>query len=155
MSFGQMSEVLFMVAMPLFFARLGVKWMLVTGMGAWVLRYFLFATAAPSGSHSLIFLGILLHGICYDFFFVTGQVYVDKRSTEDIRGQAQGFLVLVTYGVGMLLGAQVSGWVFNAIVSDPSVLASWQTFWFLPGAFALGVLLFFAVSFPKEKGANP
>jgi nucleoside transporter len=154
MSFGQMSEVLFMVAMPLFFARLGVKWMLVTGMAAWVLRYFLFASAANSGIHPLIFLGILLHGICYDFFFVTGQVYVDKKSTEDIRGQAQGFLVVVTYGVGMLLGAQVSGWVFNAIVSDPNVLASWQRFWLLPGAFALAVLLLFAASFPREKGVE-
>jgi nucleoside transporter len=151
MSFGQMSEVLFMVAMPLFFARLGVKWMLVTGMAAWVLRYFLFASAATGGSHSLIVLGILLHGICYDFFFVTGQVYVDKKSTDDIRGQAQGFLVLVTYGVGMLLGAQVSGWVFNALVPDPSVLAAWQRFWFLPGAFALGVMFFFAAAFPREK----
>jgi nucleoside transporter len=154
MSFGQMSEVLFMVAMPLFFARLGVKWMLVTGMAAWVLRYFLFASAAGGGSHALIVLGILLHGICYDFFFVTGQVYVDKKSTGDIRGQAQGFLVLVTYGVGMLLGAQVSGWVFNALVTDPTVLPAWQRFWFLPGAFALGVLLFFAAAFPREKGAG-
>ena len=151
MSFGQMSEVLFMVAMPLFFSRLGVKWMLVTGMAAWVLRYFLFASAATRGNHALILLGILLHGICYDFFFVTGQVYIDKKSTDDIRGQAQGFLVLVTYGVGMLLGAQVSGWVFNALVPDPNVLASWQRFWFLPGAFALGVMLFFAAYFPREK----
>ncbi len=151
MSFGQMSEVLFMVAMPLFFARLGVKWMLVTGMAAWVVRYFLFASAAPAGSHSLIFLGILLHGICYDFFFVTGQVYVDKKSTDDIRGQAQGFLVLVTYGVGMLLGAQVSGWVFNALVPDPNVLASWQRFWLLPGVFALAVMVFFAATFPRVR----
>jgi nucleoside transporter len=151
MSFGQMSEVLFMVAMPLFFARLGVKWMLVTGMAAWVLRYFLFAAASAGGSHTLIFIGILLHGICYDFFFVTGQVYVDKKSSEDIRGQAQGFLVLVTYGVGMLLGAQVSGWVFNAMVKDPTALAQWHNFWLLPGAFALAVLLFFAASFtPRE-----
>ena len=148
MSFGQMSEVLFMVAMPLFFARLGVKWMLVTGMAAWALRYFLFASAA-GGSHALILLGILLHGICYDFFFVTGQVYVDKKSTDDIRGQAQGFLVLVTYGVGMLLGAQVSGWVFNALVPDPGVLVDWQRFWMLPAVFALAVMAFFAVCFPR------
>jgi nucleoside transporter len=151
MSFGQMSEVLFMVAMPLFFARLGVKWMLVTGMAAWVLRYFLFSAAATGGNHALVLLGILLHGICYDFFFVTGQVYVDQKSTDDIRGQAQGFLVLVTYGVGMLLGAQVSGWVFNALVPDPGVLASWQRFWLLPGIFALAVLVFFAASFPRVK----
>jgi nucleoside transporter len=147
MSFGQMSEVLFMVAMPFFFLRLGVKWMLVVGMAAWVLRYGLFALAAPSGNMPLILSGILLHGICYDFFFVTGQIYVDKKSSEDIRGQAQGFLVLVTYGVGMLLGAQISGWVFNAIVPDPKLLAAWQTFWWVPAGFAALVILFFGAGF--------
>jgi MFS family permease len=82
---------------------------------------------------------------------VTGQVYVDKNATEDIRGQAQGLLVLMTYGVGMFLGAQVSGWVFNAMVEEPSALAQWHDFWLLPGAFALAVLLFFAASFtPRE-----
>jgi nucleoside transporter len=151
MSFGQMSEVGFMVAMPIFFALLGVKWMLITGMAAWVLRYLLFASAATAASHPLIIMGIVLHGICYDFFFVTGQVYVDKKSTDDIRGQAQGFFVLVTYGVGMLVGAQISGWVFNALVPDPSVLASWRTFWLLPAVFALAVSLFFAATFPKER----
>ena len=125
MSFGQISEVAFMVAMPFFFARLGVKWMLVAGMGAWVLRYTLFALAAPAGAFWLIMFGILLHGICYDFFFVTGQIFVDQKSSDDIRGQAQGFLVLLTYGVGMLVGAQISGWIFNRMVPDPSVLASW------------------------------
>lgn len=147
MSFGQMSEVLFMVAMPIFFARLGVKWMLVVGMGAWAARYLLFAAAAPSGAASWILLGILLHGICYDFFFVTGQIYVDKKSSAVIRGQAQGFLVLVTYGVGMLVGAQISGWVFNATVPNPSILESWQTFWLLPAVFAVLVLFFFAATF--------
>lgn len=147
MSFGQMSEVLFMLAMPFFFVRLGVKWMLVVGMGAWVFRYALFAVAAPTGSFWLIMLGILLHGICYDFFFVTGQIYVDQKSTEDIRGQAQGFLVLITYGVGMLVGAQISGWVFNAIVPDPSLLNAWQTFWWIPAAFAAAVMGLFTATF--------
>ncbi len=95
-----------MLLMPVFFARLGVKWMLLVGMGAWVLRYVLFALAAPSTIFWMIILGILLHGICYDFFFVTGQIYVDKKSTPEIRGQAQGMLVLVTYGLGMLIGAR-------------------------------------------------
>jgi hypothetical protein len=104
MSFGQMSEVLFMVAMPLFFARLGVKWMLVTGMAAWVLRYFLFASAATGGSHALILLGILLHGFAR-FFRRTG--LYRQEIDDDIRGQAQ-VLVLVTYGVGCF-GAQVWG----------------------------------------------
>ncbi|MGH9321921.1 MAG: MFS transporter [Vicinamibacteria bacterium] len=154
MSFGQMSEVLFMLAMPFFFARLGVKCMLVTGMAAWVVRYFLFASAASSGSHALILLGILLHGICYDFFFVTGQVYIDQKSSSEIRGQAQGFLVLVTYGVGMLLGAQISGWVFNAVVPDPAVLEAWRLLWILPGAFAAAVLAIFALGFPTEEAVE-
>jgi MFS family permease len=151
MSFGQMSEVLFMIAMPFFFVRLGVKWMLVAGMAAWVLRYLLFASAASGGGSSLILLGILLHGVCYDFFFVTGQVYIDKKSSNEIRGQAQGFLVLVTYGVGMLVGAQISGWVFNAVVPDPTVLSTWSQFWMLPALFAGLVLAFFALAFPGEK----
>jgi nucleoside transporter len=154
MSFGQMSEVLFMLAMPLFFARLGVKWMLVVGMGAWVVRYALFALAAPTGSFWLIMLGIALHGICYDFFFVTGQIYVDKKSSDAIRGQAQGFFVLVTYGVGMLIGAQVAGWVFNAIVPEPTALTAWQTFWWIPAAFAGAVLLFFAAQFSEAPASG-
>ncbi|HXV63079.1 MAG TPA: MFS transporter [Vicinamibacteria bacterium] len=154
MSFGQMSEVLFMLAMPIFFARLGVKWMLVVGMSAWVLRYALFAFAAPTGSFWLIMTAIGLHGICYDFFFVTGQIYVDKKSSGEIRGQAQGFLVLVTYGVGMLVGALVAGWVFNAIVPEVATLASWQTFWWLPAAFAAAVLLMFGVTFSEASASR-
>ncbi len=119
---GQMSEVVFMLLMPVFFLRLGVKWMLVVGMGAWVLRYALFAIGAPASVTWLILGGILLHGICYDFFFVTGQIYVDKKSTAAIRGQAQGMLVLITYGVGMLLGAQVAGNVFNGFLGEASAL---------------------------------
>ncbi len=155
MSFGQMSEALFMLAMPLFFLRLGVKWMLVMGMGAWALRYLLFGLAASGGNFWLILLGIALHGICYDFFFVTGQIYVDKKSSDDIRGQAQGFFVLVTYGVGMLLGAQVSGFVFNATVPDPTVLEAWQRFWLLPAGFSVLVLVFFVVSFRERDAPSP
>jgi nucleoside transporter len=154
MSFGQMSEALFMLAMPLFFLRLGVKWMLVLGMGAWGLRYLLFALAVPEGTTWLILSGIALHGVCYDFFFVTGQIYVDKKSSDDIRGQAQGFFVLVTYGVGMLLGAQLSGLVFNATVPEPTVLEAWRRFWLLPAGFAVLVLLLFVVSFRERDVAG-
>ncbi|CAM3390235.1 nucleoside permease [Rhodothermus bifroesti] len=146
---GQMSEVIFMLLMPLFFARLGVKWMLLVGMGAWVLRYVLFALAAPDTIFWMIILGILLHGICYDFFFVTGQIYVDKKSTPEIRGQAQGMLVLVTYGVGMLIGAQVAGNVYNSFLNGASdlTLAQWQQFWFIPAAFAAVVMVGFGLLF--------
>jgi hypothetical protein len=145
MSFGQMSEVLFMVAMPLVFARLGVKWMLVTGMAAWVLRYFLFASAATGESHSSP--GHLLHGSA-TIFFVTGQVYIDKKSTDTSPVRHRGSWCSSPTR-GMLLGAQVSGWVFNALVPDPNVLASWQRFWLLPGVFALAVMALFAASFPR------
>ncbi len=120
MSFGQISEIFFMIAMPLFFKRLGVKWMLVVGMAAWVLRYGLFAGAAENGVEWMILSGIVLHGICYDFFFVTGQIYTDKAAPEKIRGQAQGMLVLFTLGLGMLIGAQVAGRVEGAFTPSAS-----------------------------------
>jgi nucleoside transporter len=148
-SLGQMSETVFMVLMPIMFVRLGVKRMLMVGMGAWVLRYTLFALAAPSAVFGLIAIGILLHGVCYDFFFVTGQIYVDKKSTPAVRGQAQGFLVLVTYGVGMLIGAQVAGNVYDRMLGGAArlTLQQWPHFWFLPAGFAALVLVLFALLF--------
>ncbi len=153
---GQMSEVVFMLLMPFFFVRLGVKKMLMIGMGAWVLRYLLFAMAAPAGVFWMIVGGILLHGICYDFFFVTGQIYVDKKSTPEVRGQAQGFLVLITYGVGMLVGAQVAGNVFNRFLGDQAALApeQWYDFWLLPAGFAAAVLVFFGLMFRPDREAK-
>ncbi len=109
MSYGQMSEIFFMLVMPLFFARLGVKKMLLFGMLAWVARYALFAIGAPDQVVWMLIAGVVLHGICYDFFFVTGQIYTDKIAPQKIRGQAQGMLVLFTLGLGMLIGAQVAG----------------------------------------------
>jgi nucleoside transporter len=146
---GQMSEVIFMLLMPVFFSRLGVKWMLLVGMGAWVLRYVLFALAAPDTILWMIILGILLHGICYDFFFVTGQIYVDKKSTPEIRGQAQGMLVLVTYGVGMLIGAQVAGNLYNSFLNGAASLSltAWQQFWLIPAVFAAVVMVGFGLLF--------
>ena len=153
---GQMSEVIFMLLMPFFFIRLGVKKMLMVGMAAWVLRYVLFAMAAPAAVFWLIVGGILLHGICYDFFFVTGQIYVDKKSTPEVRGQAQGFFVLVTYGVGMLIGAQIAGNVFNRFLGDQTALTleQWQSFWWLPAGFAAAVLVFFALFFRDREPAG-
>ena len=111
MSYGQMSEIFFMIVMPLFFARLGVKWMLAVGMMAWVTRYALFSFGAPNQISWMILVGIVLHGICYDFFFVTGQIYTDQAAPKQIRAQAQGLLVLFTLGLGMFIGAQVAGQV--------------------------------------------
>jgi nucleoside transporter len=151
---GQMSEVVFMLLMPWFFVRLGVKRMLLVGMAAWVARYLLFSFGAPDAVFWMIVSGILLHGVCYDFFFVTGQIYVDKKSTPGVRGQAQGFLVLVTYGLGMLIGAQIAGNVYNRFLAGASSLAlsQWASFWLLPAGFAAAVLVFFAILFrEKEK----
>jgi nucleoside transporter len=149
---GQMSEVIFMLLMPLFFVRLGVKWMLVTGMFAWVLRYAFFALAAPDGIFWMIIAGILLHGICYDFFFVTGQIYVDKKASPSIRAQAQGLIVLVTYGLGLGIGAQIIGWLFNNMVKlgSAEVLNQFQVFWIMPSLFAALVMVLFAILFNER-----
>jgi nucleoside transporter len=123
MSYGQMSEIFFMLVMPFFFARLGVKWMLAVGMLAWVGRYLLFAIGAPDQVVWMIVAGVVLHGICYDFFFVTGQIYTDKKAPAGIRAQAQGLLVLFTLGIGMLVGAQVAGKVEAA--NSPAEVAKY------------------------------
>jgi nucleoside transporter len=152
-TWGQISETGFMLLMPLMFARLGVKKMLMIGMAAWVLRYALFALAAPAAVFWMIFIGIVLHGVCYDFFFVTGQIYVDKKSTPAIRGQAQGFLVLVTYGVGMLIGAQIAGKVYGSFLAPGATsltLAQWNQFWWLPAGFAAVVLVLFTLFFKAQ-----
>lgn len=152
---GQVSEVVFMLLMPFFFIRLGVKWMLGVGMLAWVLRYALFALGAPDATTWMILGGIALHGICYDFFFVTGQIYVDLKSNDKVRGQAQGLIVLVTYGVGMLIGAQLAGATYNSFLGDQPALTldQWYNFWWVPAIFAAVVLAFFMFSF-KDKQAE-
>ena len=155
MSFGQMSEVFFMLVMPLFFSFLGVKWMLFVGMLAWVVRYALFAIGAPEEIRWMILIGILLHGICYDFFFVTGQIYVDKKAPVAIRGQAQGMLVLITLGIGMLIGAQLSGWLKDSIVTaeGTEALLQWRQYWAIPciGAGVIMVLFAFLFKYDAKK----
>lgn len=146
---GQMSEAVFMVLMPFFFARLGVKWMLAAGMGAWVLRYALFAIGAPDPVVWMIIGGIALHGLAYDFFFVTGQIYVDKKATPKVRGQAQGLIVLATYGVGLAIGAQIAGNIYNMFLDgrEGLPLAEWSGFWVWPAALAAAIMIFFILLF--------
>ncbi len=124
MTYGQMSEIFFMIVMPIFFARLGVKWMLGVGILAWVARYALFALGAPAQIRWMIILGIVIHGICYDFFFVTGQIYTDQVAPNSIRAQAQGLLVLFTLGLGMLIGAQIAGIVEARYTTTASLNAA-------------------------------
>lgn len=146
---GQASEIIFMILMPLFFKRLGVKIMLLVGMLAWVARYALFAMGASDSVMWMILGGIALHGVCYDFFFVTGQIYIDKRATDANRGQAQGLMVLVTYGIGMFVGAIVAGEVYNHFLNGAQALTpeNWSQFWWLPAMFALGIAVLFMLMF--------
>ncbi len=108
MTLGQMSEIFFMLLIPFFFRRLGVKWMILTGMAAWVVRYLLFAYGAPNQVIWMIMLAVLMHGICYDFFFVTGFMYTDSKAPKEIRGQAQSMLVFFTQGIGMYFGYKIA-----------------------------------------------
>ncbi|MCX5688491.1 MAG: MFS transporter [Planctomycetota bacterium] len=153
MSSGQMSEIVFMLLMPLMFARLGVKWMLAVGMLAWVARYGLFSAAATDKVMWMTAIGVALHGICYDFFFVTGFIYVDKTAPKEIKGQAQGFLVLITQGLGLGLGAQLFGMLVGHYTPAGGGSPDWKMIWAVPAAFALVVLIFFVAAFREKKEA--
>lgn len=149
-SLGQMSELLFMLIMPLFFARLGVKKMLALGMLAWVIRYIFFAFGNVEANYWMLIGGIVLHGICYDFFFVTGQIYTDSVAGEKFKSAAQGLITLATYGVGMLIGFLISGPIVDAYkLADGT--HNWQTVWLIPAGIALAVLLLFLLLFKEGK----
>jgi MFS family permease len=143
-----MSEFFFMLLMPLFFARLGVKWMLLVGMAAWTLRYGLFALGDAGQRMWMLYLGILLHGICYDFFFVTGQIYVDNKAPARVRAAAQGFLAFVTLGLGLFVGSIVSGRVVNHYATDSG--HDWYHIWLIPSAMAGVVMVLFALLFHEH-----
>jgi nucleoside transporter len=150
MTFGQMSEIIFLLVLPWFFTRFGLKWVLLTGMLAWVCRYALFALAAQNAITWMIIAGIILHGCCYDFVYVAGQIYIDQKATPEIRAQAQGLFVLVSYGVGQGLGTLAAGWIFNSIMSKGSSLHQWEQFWIIPLLFAAVVTILFVFGF-REK----
>jgi nucleoside transporter len=146
MTMGQMSEVIFLVLIPFFFARLGVKKMLLVGMAAWVLRYVMFAFGNNDSLVFMLYVGIILHGVCFDFFFVTGQIYVDKFAPAHLRSSAQGFVHVATYGVGMVIGSWASGAIVDSyIVSDS--LHDWNTIWLIPAGMAFVVMLGFMFFF--------
>jgi nucleoside transporter len=155
MTFGQMSEVLFLLLMPWFFRKLGIKWVMVLGLGAWTLRYALFSFGATNGVAEMLLLGILLHGACYDFVYVASQVYIDQKASPEIRAQAQGFFVLISYGVGQGLGTLAAGWIFNSIMEDGNTtLQQWQTFWSIPLIFALVVTILFTFGFSERQAGK-
>ncbi len=158
MSFGQMSEIGFMLLMPWFLVRLGVKKMLLIGMAAWTTRYLLFAHGNAGNGMWMLYAGILLHGICYDFFFVTGQIYVDQQADVSIRASAQGFIALVTLGFGQAIGSWLSGVVVDANVDTSAagvVHHEWFQIWLVPAIGAFAVLLIFAALFKPKIAAGP
>lgn len=149
MTYGQMSEVFFMLLLPLFLKRYGIKMTLFVGMLAWVIRYLLFAYGdAGEGTWMLIF-GIVLHGVCYDFFFVSGQIYTDFKAGEKFKSSAQGLITLATYGLGMLIGFRLAGYItdLNSITDGHN----WEAIWTFPAIFAGVVLVLFLLLFKNEK----
>ena len=150
MTIGQASEVLFMLLLPLFFKKFGFKKTILAGMLAWTLRYILFAYGNAGEGAFMLIVGIALHGICYDFFFVSGQIYTDTKAGEKYKSAAQGLITLATYGVGMLMGFWVAGQISDAyLLVDGS--HDWTNIWLLPAAFALVVMGLFALFFKNEK----
>ena len=156
MTMGQMSELLFMVTLPFFFKRLGIKRTLMLGMFAWVARYFMFGYGNAGPLAWMLYLGIILHGICYDFFFVMGQVYVDQKAPSALRAAAQGLMTFLTYGIGMFVGSLFCGRIvdmYATINPDGSVLHNWRNIWMVPALGAAMVLLIFWFGFRNEKPA--
>jgi MFS family permease len=154
MTGGQMSELFFMLLIPWFFRRLGVKYMLVAGMLAWSVRYVLFALGGMGQHMWMLWGGILLHGICYDFFFVTGQIYIDRKAPEALRAAAQGLITLITYGLGMFAGSWLSGVVVDRYAYTMASGATghqWRTIWLFASAFSGVVLLLFLFTFSDRK----
>ncbi len=153
MTGGQMSELFCMLLIPFFFRRLGVKYMLATGMLAWTLRYLCFAYGNSTSLMPLFWAGILLHGICYDFFFVTGQIYIDQEAPASLRAAAQGLITLITYGAGMFVGS----WLSGAVVEHYTTTAGgrpaydWQHIWVFPAAFSAAVLAIFLFAFADRR----
>ena len=148
-SLGQVSEIVFMVLMPFLFIRFGVKKMLAIGMFAWALRYVLFAYGNIDASYWMLITGIVLHGICYDFFFVTGQIYTDNLAGERFKSAAQGLITLATYGVGMLIGSLVSGPIVDAYKTADG--HTWTSIWLIPAAISLVVVLLFLIMFREDR----
>lgn len=144
MTYGQVSEIVFMLAIPFFLGRLGIKKTMILGMVAWAARYVFFAVGTSGPSMSLLLAGIVLHGVCYDFFFVSGQIYVDRKAPKAIQASAQGLITLVTYGIGMAIGTAFSGRVVDAYQGD------WSKIWYVPAAAAAGVAILFTLFFKED-----
>ena len=148
-SAGQISEVIFMLLLPFFFKKFGFKKTILVGMLAWVIRYVLFAYGDSDGLFVMLISGILLHGICYDFFFVSGQIYTDNKAGEKYKSSAQGLITLATYGVGMLVGFKIAGMITDKFLIEGGG-HNWESIWIYPAGFAIVVLIIFALFFKNE-----
>ena len=152
MVLGQISEALFILAIPFLFNRIGVKKMLMIGMTAWLLRYLCFAYGNMGPNVWMLYTGIILHGVCYDFFFVTGYMYTEKKSNERIKSASQGLFTFVTYGLGMFIGTWFSGFVTTYYTVGQEY--QWRNIWFVPAYIAVAVLLLFIFFFREKKEIN-
>ena len=149
MTLGQVSEAVFILAIPFLFNRIGVKKMLMMGMAAWILRYVCFAYGDTGSNSWMLYAGIILHGVCYDFFFVTGYMYTEKKAGEKIKNSAQGLFTFATYGLGMFIGTWFSGRIVDTYQLGES--HNWQKIWFVPAYIAAAVLVYFILFFREKK----
>ena len=148
MILGQVSEAIFILAIPFLFNSIGVKKMLLLGMTAWILRYVCFAYGNVDANLWMLYAGIILHGICYDFFFVTGYMYTEKKAGEKIKNAAQGLFTFATYGVGMFIGTWFSGFTTDYYTVDG--VHQWTEIWLVPAYIAVAVLLYFIFFFNEK-----
>ena len=153
MILGQVSEAVFILAIPFLFNSIGVKKMLMLGMIAWILRYVCFAYGDSGSNLWMLYAGIVLHGICYDFFFVTGYMYTEKKAGEKIKSAAQGLFTFATYGLGMFIGTWISGFVTNNYTTNN--VHDWKSIWFIPAYVAVGVIVYFLLFFKEKKEILP
>ena len=149
MTFGQFSEAFFILLIPFFFRRLGVKWMIAVGMVAWAVRFMFFGYGDADAYLWMLFAGIILHGVCFDFFFVTGQIYTDSKAGLAIQSQAQGMITMATYGIGMWLGALLAGYVKDHYTVNNVV--NWKSVWMVPAGISVLVLILFVIFFTDNK----
>ncbi len=154
MTLGQGSEILFLLLMPFFFKRFGYKTMLMVGMAAWGARYALFMFGNPTELVWMLYGGIILHGICYDFFFVAGQIYVDEKAPKSVKNSAQGLITFATYGVGMFIGSVLSGYIAElyTVGTGDAQEYLWYDIWLVPAVLSIIVLILFAIFFKEKKG---
>jgi nucleoside transporter len=149
MTFGQFSEAFFILLIPFFFRKFGVKWMIAVGMIAWSLRFVFFSFGNAGAAEWMLFAGILLHGVCFDFFFVTGQIYTDNKAGEKIQSAAQGMITMATYGIGMWIGSTLSGIVKDYFTVN--AIVAWKSIWMVPAGIAAAVLVIFILFFKDNK----